>query len=586
MKDIKVYLRLLREPSLLSTLLEWNSIIIRDEFFQELLRETPLPNEKDLPNFENKRLYSESNLLSIGIIKYLLENEFKILEKIYKNKKESIIFVAPINKRATYKRAYTYTKRDFIKLINRAYEDGLISQDEYNKTYPLQEATTYEKFLEDYQDESITIKHNNDEVNISSQSFLDLLSLSKEELEEILKSKQIASMPKEKYINALNEFFAKNHILEKYFLPKEMLDNLAIIQSKVDTYAYEGYFTKLPNYTKEINVNDELWQDIWSKVPEDFTTLEKAYYIYYQLCKIFTYDEEWYASTGLAEPPDSKHKDIFYLEELNKDENQVVCYEFNAIYSKFLESLGIEYEYTINCRYAGGHEGLNFIANQFYVSADSTIDSIIYGDMPAAKQGLPLTGFKLLNYKASTQEEFDASIKKVNDYIKKEEEQDKSFSDLVNQYKTNLENPKDLSSEERLNILLTSLEKSTLPPTDSLGYVHTLIKNLFSKTSAYCEDFFLRDNYIENGEKRLGISIIIYYSSNDELDSEPVKYYLYKPTKELTQITREQLEERIFSGQYQTINDHNQRIPRINYEKGETYASKNPGNNKQTIIKH
>ena len=69
-------------------------------------------------------------------------------------------------------------------------------------------------------------------------------------------------MPKEKYINALYSFLAKEHILERYFLPEELLSNLAFINLKIDTYAYEDSLTKLPSYTNEITINDKLYKDI------------------------------------------------------------------------------------------------------------------------------------------------------------------------------------------------------------------------------------------------------------------------------------------------------------------------------------
>ena len=70
MKDIKVYFRLLKNPSLLITLLEQDVITIREELFQELLSEEKISYETDLPKFPWKRLYSKSDILSIGIVKY------------------------------------------------------------------------------------------------------------------------------------------------------------------------------------------------------------------------------------------------------------------------------------------------------------------------------------------------------------------------------------------------------------------------------------------------------------------------------------------------------------------------------------
>lgn len=581
MKDYAVYFRLLREPALLLELTLWKTFPIREELFKDLLSISPLNNRTN-SELTSNLLYDKGSDISVGIIKYLLKKQLKFLEKMYENDEKFSIDIFPIDKNANYDASYTYPKAILMEKIEEAYNQGQLTEEEYASVTNLREKVTYEKMIMDYKTETINCKSTRGEYNIPFTLFLEILSLPPKVLEEKLKNDSIAGIPKEEFVYSLNTFFRTEHLFQKYMFPHYMIINQNYMSSMVDTMALEKIFIQLPKYTSEVEVDNQLWNEILDKVPNEFTKLEKAYYIYYQLCKMFTYDEEYFALGGKV-PKTSEHFDVNHIKQINASKNDVICYEFNAIYSKFLDSLGIPYEYVGAYSYGEGHTHLNCVIDEFYISVDSTF-SVIYGDMPAAKQNLSLNGFRILNDKENTKEKFKQSIVKVNEYIKKESENEQAFESLIKSYQDSEGTISDcLSSEERFEILLTSIETCTLPPTDSLGYINTMTKNLFSyERKKCCKNLFVRDTEPpEIRNKNYGVSVIICYNPidiNENTDNN--QYYIYTPMVGIKQVTKEELERQFFSEKYQYITTYEDTIPGINYTGGSENVEKTTGNSK------
>ena len=61
------------------------------------------------------------------------------------------------------------------------------------------------------------------------------------------------------------------------------------------------------------------------------------------MCKLLTYDDEYFAVNQKG-PATEKHKDVNYVSNINLTNNRVVCFEFNLIYSKLLDELGINFK--------------------------------------------------------------------------------------------------------------------------------------------------------------------------------------------------------------------------------------------------
>ena len=218
---------------------------------------------------------------------------------------------------------------------------------------------------------------------------IKLLELPQEELEQALEENPL-NLSKREFVHLIKTFFQKEQTTEKYFFPEELLEKINNLIEKVDTAALEYHLDDRPFYYPYIQVNEELWDDILSKIPEDFNNLEKAYYIYYQLCKTFTYNEDYFVlgetkkETGIS--IDTK---IYNLKKLNKKNNQVVCYEILAIFEKFMNHLNIPYDMT-NTLGGSGHsisyeslKRMSLIIDEFLLEADAT-RGVISGDMPLA----------------------------------------------------------------------------------------------------------------------------------------------------------------------------------------------------------
>ena len=106
-------------------------------------------------------------------------------------------------------------------------------------------------------------------------------------------------------------------------------------------------------------MNSELLNVLFSNMPNNLTKIEQAIFLYIKLCKLLNYDELFYT---MEEDAIIYHEDINNLNKINLTNNKVVCYEFNLLYAKLLDILGIKYQiqdYSIN-KSRKGHANLIF----------------------------------------------------------------------------------------------------------------------------------------------------------------------------------------------------------------------------------
>jgi hypothetical protein len=154
------------------------------------------------------------------------------------------------------------------------------------------------------------------------------------------------------------------------------------------------------------------------------------------MCKILTYDEEFYAVNQKGEVA-KKHEQIENINNITPQNNKVVCYEFNAIYAKLLEELGINFEVksaTGKDDFGGGHAYLEFRDGKFLLMADSVI-SILNSDLFNAKMNLCLNGLSCINTNSDTRKEFQEIAAKVYGLIVLQEKESKEdFDEILEDY--------------------------------------------------------------------------------------------------------------------------------------------------------
>lgn len=340
------------------------------------------------------------------------------------------------------------------------------------------------------------------------------------------------------------------------------------MEVKKDKINYQGLDIK------QIVINQELKDKILEDINLFKNDLEKAIYIYIKMCKILTYDDEFFA----VEQDDSYeivrgHKDILNIKNITLKNNKIVCYDFNAIYLKLLSEIGIDANINYNTvsEYGKSHMNLTFKSFNFHVKADS-VTSIINGDIYKAKLNYKLNGLVCLNESDLDKKEFASIVlgvyKKIKEKEDKEEKQisknkvetTETFEDILKEY--NIPNNLELNLYERFSILIDKVNKTNLKGIDALSYLLELRKILFTKDELdqNIRIVLIRNNEITTNKIKANAIIVINEENllDDYYDNE---YYLYNPNNKLISLDKITLENKFNECEYQYITNSSSRIP-------------------------
>ena len=290
-----------------------------------------------------------------------------------------------------------------------------------------------------------------------------------------------------------------------------------------------------------------------------------------------TYDEEYYAvnQKGIAT---EKHKSTDYVSTITLENNKVVCFEFNLIYSKLLNQLGIhfssDYKGMVGEAYGEGHANLEFRSDKFLISADS-VTSILQGDIMQAKLNQPLVGLKCINRNQQTQQEFKDSLSKMYQLIA---QLDKSISEnhqvehiqtldeLLEEYSLVTQNIQDIDLNERLSILINKVNSTKMIGIDSLSYVLQLRKILFTEEQRKNN---IGVTIVRNNEPfeegRVAMASAIFTLNAKSFEEHPAQniYYYFNPNHEFTAISQEELQAKFNDGKLDYVEKDDPRIPEI-----------------------
>ena len=313
----------------------------------------------------------------------------------------------------------------------------------------------------------------------------------------------------------------------------------------------------------KVKVNERFHDYIMSDM-EGLSLLEKSIYIYIKMCKSFTYDEEFYASgqTGL---PTLKHRDINNIEKIDLTNNKIVCYEFNAIYAKFLSELGINYISITRGgnEYGTGHAYLTYRIGKYLINADS-VESIIRGDLFQAKLNLPLNGLVCKNTNLDTKSEFSSIVDKVyKRFIGDNTSSNISFEDIKNEYES-LCSKRSIPLEERVSILINKVNGADLEGVDSLSYIIHLNNLLFTSLEKKKNMVvsLLKHNL---GDDKVGVSVIFTINKSDvNKNSDENKYIYYEPKNKLIEIQKDEILKEMKDGSLSYIKGSVYKIPGTN----------------------
>lgn len=433
---------------------------------------------------------------------------------------------------------------------------------------------TVQEFLEQYQSEvyETTIDFQNYSIPISL--FISFFDLTNPEFNNLCSNHNITTIndiPKEHFIYAACEFIKTRKILETFNIPQNISIRYQelLTQQKIDFEALNQYLTTSDTLHKKIAINDNLRAKILSEMPKNMSILEKAIYIYIKMCKLFTYDDEYIAAKN-QEFIFEKHKDLNYISKITPENNRIVCFEFNIIYTKLLEELGIHFKSNYKDAdteaYGLNHVKLKYRVKKFIIQADS-VTSILRGDLVKSKLNEPLIGLKCINKNLTTQQEFQNIVTKVYERIIEQEKKQgvyqETLPELLKEYNELTTNKKEISNSEKIEILTTKLNNAKLVGIDAISYTVQLIEILFQQAELNRNiAATLIGNYSPNHpEKNAETEMILTCNETDINIAEWQNIYYYVNSKnQIMQVSKEFLIEKFQNKEFDYLEEQD-KIP-------------------------
>lgn len=476
-----------------------------------------------------------------------------------------------------------YDKTTIINGIKELINTNQISlnTEEKERFEKLRSYISYDKFLEKYKNFTYKVLIDGVSYSIPFENMMNLLRLSDDKFNEICKDdniKEINGIPKEYLIYAMCKFLRESNAVDNYELPENFIKRHNSLYSMqiIDLEAINKFVYTTDVKYKEIKIDSDLENAIMDGFPYDASELEMAIYVYIKMCKVLTYDEEYYAVNQMGVATE-KHRSTSHIASITPINNEVVCFEFNIIYAKFLNMLGINfasnYKYSVGEAYGDGHANLDFRCGKFLVNADS-VTSILQGDIANAKINHPLVGINCLNKNSKTMAEFVDAYQKMYMLVASQEKnkcgddilKNESLDELLDEYAHKTNNIKEVSLDERLSILIDKVNKKGMVGVDSLSYALHLRKILFNEEERKnnVKIIIIRNNEPFDKDKVAMPSVIVALNKYGfkNTPNETV-YFYYNPNKELIAVTSEELQSRFNSGTFEYIANDDPKIPGI-----------------------
>lgn len=465
-------------------------------------------------------------------------------------------------------------------------KNSFLNEDEIKRARMLINYISYESFLKKYSGKMFSFKIDGFIYIVSFKSFLYLINLSIEDFESLCKDetiKFIDGIPKKHMIYAFAEFINNESILKDYLVSDDVRLKYEAIKSNqlIDLEAINKHLETKDTLFQKIHIDKSLEDAILSGIPVDFNDLEKAIYIYIKMCRIFTYNEEYFTKY-FDEDIKRKHKDLSYVDQINLFNNEAVCFEFNIIYAAFLNRLGIKFKSNYmgyhDEVYGEGHVKMEFRWGKFLVRADA-VSYMTKSDLTYAKVSQPLIGLVCLNKNKETQEEFEEALNKVYMHILREENVNSKtdiihipfFEEILNEFFKIFTKLEDIRFEERISIMVRKANNMHLKGVDYFSYLLQLQKMLFTPLERQENiEICMLANNLDNEDKKSELVAIITINFKGFNNKDLNLYYILKANGILMPLLKEEIEGLLYVKKLEYIDEFLGRIP------GVAFASKEP----------
>ena len=532
-----------------------NTVLLDAQVFEKISNDT-------------NKIVAEQFQYPVELLEYTLNDEqtFKTLFNIFQNAHKFKIASHSSMDAETYE----YEKIPFLEAIEVARDKGLIKLNRitYSRYKTLLDLISYGILKKQIQNKTIQAKVDGITYNIPANKIVELLELDTKTLDDYINTpNRKGSISKEAFLYIVRRFIIREELMDNFIFPENIEKRITDIVNYeiLDFESQNTYLSDENSLTSKTNLNPELIEAITKDIPANYSTLEKAIFIYIKMCKILSYNDEFFAAKqrGLAA---EKHRMIDYIETISPQFPEVVCYEFNAIYAKMLHSLGINFQrecFSWKNKYGDGHENLSFRVGKYIIEADSS-RHILTGDLFNAKVGNSIKGLKCRNQNFDTYMDFDEILRKVYKDIKKEDKS--TFSEALKEYEE-LTNAKQahIPFNTRFDLFLEKIRTSSFKGLNIMSYILRLVNVLFTEEERehYIDFEIIRDNNPKDEDKIVATCGIITMNEKGILkDEEHNKYYIYI-NGELKRILKRTLIRNIITGTLGFIDSEEQYIPGI-----------------------
>lgn len=532
-----------------------NTVLLDAQVFEKISNDT-------------NKIVTEQFQYSVELLEYTLNDEqtFKTLFNLFQNVHKFKI----ASDSSMDDETYEYEKIPFLEAIEVARDKGLIKLNRitYSRYKTLLDLISYGILKKQLQNKTIQAKVDGITYNIPANKIIEFLELDTKTLDDYINTpNRKGSISKEAFLYIVRRFIIREELMDNFIFPENIEKRITDIVNYeiLDFESQNTYLSDENSLTSKTNLNPELIEAITKDIPANYSTLEKAIFIYIKMCKILSYNDEFFAAKqrGLAA---EKHRMIDYIETISPQFPEVVCYEFNAIYAKMLHSLGINFQrecFSWKNKYGDGHENLSFRVGKYIIEADSS-RQILTGDLFNAKVGNSIKGLKCRNQNFDTYMDFDEILRKVYKDIKKEDKS--TFSEALKEYEE-LTNAKQvhIPFNTRFDIFLEKIRTSSFNGLNIMSYILRLVNVLFTEEERehYIDFEIIRDNNPKDEDKIVATCGIITMNEKGILkDEEHNKYYIYI-NGELKRILKRTLIRNIITGTLGFIDSEEQYIPGI-----------------------
>lgn len=532
-----------------------NTVLLDAQVFEKISNDT-------------NKIVAEQFQYPVELLEYTLNDEqtFKTLFNIFQNAHKFKI----ASDSSMDDETYEYEKIPFLEAIEVARDKGLIKLNRitYSRYKTLLDLIGYGILKKQLQNKTIQAKVDGITYNIPANKIIEFLELDTKTLDDYINTpNRKGSISKEAFLYIVRRFIIREKLMDNFIFPENIEKRITDIVNYeiLDFESQNTYLSDENSLTSKTNLNPELIEAITKDIPANYSTLEKAIFIYIKMCKILSYNDEFFAAKqrGLAA---EKHRMIDYIETISPQFPEVVCYEFNAIYAKMLHSLGINFHrecFSWKNKYGDGHEILSFRVGKYIIEADSS-RQILTGDLFNAKVGNSIKGLKCRNQNFDTYMDFDEILRKVYKDIKKEDKS--TFSEALKEYEE-LTNAKQahIPFNTRFDIFLEKIRTSSFNGLNIMSYILRLVNVLFTEEERehYIDFEIIRDNNPKDEDKIVATCGIITMNEKGILkDEEHNKYYIYI-NGELKRILKRTLIRNIITGTLGFIDSEEQYIPGI-----------------------